>query len=1015
MADMEAMKYQIHEELGGGPEDFVRDFGLSGDSARFVMAGRGGDPDAWAQNRASRFAAEVSASTEEVSHTLRMDTPERTRAHSLALSAVAQANEMGVSGHESSETMLKNLNSRARKIVYDTLDDEFKKAGGSLDLQELKQRLTQLAESAIDSVVRQTGSAMGVDASPGQLGSQLHQSLQLDARKQGGAFRQLYDQDEMVRRQVDALGDIGDVMKRGGVFDRDDGSQVRLRGSDGGRGGFGGGGDDEGRPNYRSAYGPIRAWYAMHAMRGVMDMTLGQSMASMAGAEEFERNLAVSAGEGPGPIASLMTRQANQQMFAGIAAEQQFGWLNEIPQDLFGGIGGQRMYQASRFAAGLGMSGSMANALIGMSGGKPIEGLGWATAGLGAGYLALAGFAEVSGREGVGEVVNEAMYRGKQFMGWGAAATGKLLGRSNEDILNNYWVRLGMSAEPPEVDRGLLSQMETQYENVSDLGLDVQSTASVAAQLTRMYGTEAPTMFMRGMQPTDDAAMAFARAARDAGVDADALVKSSFAYAQQREGPGMGRAQFAAMWEYARQSPEQQFYTDQWTQLSEQGRSALIQSGMSVGSAWDQVQAAFPNLTPSDVPQATQAAQLSGMGYGYGWDLSVTEANRLVGGISPIARDAMMDLAGPLGQAAAHQRYGEATFQGWMTQLRGYDDKQLGAIGQLAQSFTGSGVDVGGMFRMLPEYAQANTFQQARVREMVGMGGQFGIGAGWINLGAVTGLTEQQYGLYSSFLGQAYQGGGVPEIAGLSRTAVSAFGGLQGNQLGYAATLLKEFQSGAGLSWTDAATQGSQIAGTVNNGYQMNQYLTAYEAALGTGASPEAAIQYGTQAIGTSGNQYRDLMGVLKGDPWSLARLAQRDSSAPPPLDRPEYRHVQMAGTTVVLAGAAASTLLPGPAAATGQQWQQFNASSAMQWGGQFFNPMTGQNQNIQYGTQDISDALFDISTRQQRDNLDYQSQSMNLSNRYQQQGMQSNWQQTQTRFQWRMSDWNYQENVNPN
>jgi len=28
------------------------------------------------------------------------------------------------------------------------------------------------------------------------------------------------------------------------------------------------------------------------------------------------------------------------------------------------------------------MSGSMANALIGMSGGKPIEGLGWATAGL---------------------------------------------------------------------------------------------------------------------------------------------------------------------------------------------------------------------------------------------------------------------------------------------------------------------------------------------------------------------------------------------------------------------------------------------------------------------------------------------------------------------------------------------------------------------------------------------------------------------------------------------------------
>jgi len=116
-----------------------------------------------------------------------------------------------------------------------------------------------------------------------------------------------------------------------------------------------GGGDDEGRPRtIRSAYGPIRAWYAIHAMRGVMDMTLGQSMASMAGAEEFERNLAVSAGEGPGPIASLMTRQANQQMFAGIAAEQQFGWLNRIPQDLFGGIGGQRMYQASRFAAASG-------------------------------------------------------------------------------------------------------------------------------------------------------------------------------------------------------------------------------------------------------------------------------------------------------------------------------------------------------------------------------------------------------------------------------------------------------------------------------------------------------------------------------------------------------------------------------------------------------------------------------------------------------------------------------------
>jgi len=50
-----------------------------------------------------------------------------------------------------------------------------------------------------------------------------------------------------------------------------------------------------------------------------------------------------------------------------------------------------------------------------------------------------------------------------------------------------------------------------------------------------------------------------------------------------------------------------------------------------------------------------------------------------------------------------------------MGQLRGYDDKQLGAIGQLAQSFTGSGVDVSGMFRMLPEYAEAGALGQARI------------------------------------------------------------------------------------------------------------------------------------------------------------------------------------------------------------------------------------------------------------------------------------------------------------
>jgi len=45
-------------------------------------------------------------------------------------------------------------------------------------------------------------------------------------------------------------------------------------------------------------------------------------------------------------------------------------------------------------------------------------------------------------------------------MGWGAAATGKLLGRSNEDILNNYFVKMALGAEPPEVDRGLLTPDE---------------------------------------------------------------------------------------------------------------------------------------------------------------------------------------------------------------------------------------------------------------------------------------------------------------------------------------------------------------------------------------------------------------------------------------------------------------------------------------------------------------------------------------------------------------------------
>jgi hypothetical protein len=1002
---------------GEGPETFVGDYDLQGEEAELARAGDV-TPGSWAAARSDRFAAAVRSSAVETSHELDPEaSPETHRAYSLALESVSRANEMGVSGHETTETMIKNLSSRARQTVYDTLNEEIKQAGGNLDVSETNNRVKQLAETVIDGVVGRVSETLlpGQEVSPGALGGELHKALTLKTRGQAGAIQELYQQDELFRTQVDSSGGLADVFKRGGVFDRGDGSQVKIMAGEGEPFSYGEGGGSD----YRSIYGPIRAWYASRAMKGVLDMTLGQSLQSMAAAEPFEQSIAVEGGLGPGPIQSHVIRQANNQVYAGIAAEEQFGWMMDIPEQMLGNVGSQRMYQAGRFAAGVGTAGYMANALIRMSGATPIAGLGGAGLAIGAGYLGLAGFAEVTGRDGVGEVMQDAASGAYQLGGgllglaaYGAYGIGSLFGASKQDFLESPVTRTAMAAleignAPSGKDTGLIKNLEDQYAQYGGL-YDITQLAQSGAQLTRIFGSNAPWMATPG---STYANIEMAQAAQAVGIKIPEFATSAYQYASERYPQGLAR--LTGMVEYAQMSPQEQFAAGEWADLSRTGRSTLMQAGVPSAQAWQEIQGVFPTIAPEQTGLVKDVTGLSAMARGYGIDVSVSEAQQMIGNLTPTQRQSVGNLAGLFAQQLEGRPYAELDFTQLMDSVLGggYTEKQLGAIGQLAETFVGSGQSLAGMAPLMQGYAASGPVAQQRVRELAGLGGALGVGTQWLDVGTVSGLSGAGYGVFQNFLERAYQGGGADEFGSLFGAGTAAFGGLGTDQLNYAWGLTTQFQ-GSGMSWTDAAQQAGQLAPRMD-GLQYGRFMSVYDAALNTGTDASAAARYAEQTIGATGLEFRDLTGVLRGDPWSLSRLAQQSpESAPPPTIDLNTGMSVWQEQTWALQDQAHNLQYQSQTWNLGQQQQQFNINQAMQWGGTFFNPLTGQNQTIPYGQFDISDAMFQISTAQQRDAFAYQEQQLGMSSRYQRQGMQSSYQQTMTRMDWREADWAYQENV---
>jgi len=76
------------------------------------------------------------------------------------------------------------------------------------------------------------------------------------------------------------------------------------------------------------------------------------------------------------------------------------------------------------------------------------------------------------------------------------------------------------------------------------------------------------------------------------------------------------------------------------------------------------------------------------------------------------------------------------------------------------------------MGRFLPEYATASPIGQARVRQMFELGGQYGAGTGWMNIGGLTGLSDQGYGVFGKFYGTSLSGWRGDEFSSLFRTGI---------------------------------------------------------------------------------------------------------------------------------------------------------------------------------------------------------------------------------------------------
>ncbi len=216
----------------------------------------------------------------------------------------------------------------------------------------------------------------------------------------------------------------------------------------------------------------------------------------------------------------------------------------------------------------------------------------------------------------------------------------------------------------------------------------------------------------------------------------------------------------------------------------------------------------------------------------------------------------------------------------------------------------------------------------------------------------------------------------------------------------------------SGLSPVMAQGMGFRLGAEFQDPRSSGQLLQVANAALGLGAEGEGVWEFARRGAGLRGAGFRDLMGLMQGDDWAISGSLGQQYGLTPTIDRSTGMSAwqeRIWNVEDMQRGLQVESQQFG----LQQDWAQYNESRAMTFGGSFFNPVTGQMQTVPYGRLDINEAQFDISVRQQEDNLRYQEQQFGLSSQYQRRGMERNRAQQEQRFEWQIQDWEFGENVN--
>lgn len=951
------------------------------------------------------------------------------RGQSLALRSLTESVEAGgFEGMGSAENQLVELRNRVMRSISSSIMEEMDRANQQADPVEATKLVNEVQNAAV-SAFRNTFGEIAENAgldpdsfTMGAAGGMGAEALNLNARRHGDTIQALWQDDQQFRASVIESGGIEETMRRGGTFDMGDGGRVVIRGDEGWTpDGPGGGPGGRGRGGYGGAYGPIRAWYTMRAFSGALGMAYGNSLQNIAGAEEFGmsmQGLGVDNG-----IVGTMTAVRNRQAFAGIASQQQMGFVHRTLNERFGSIGAQRYLQAGQTALGLGASGYMASAMLAMSGAGAMPALGPIGLSLGAAYMGVTVAGDISGASGPGGFESgvkgiQQGVAGLQGIGLaGAQELGEVFGVDLGVYGSGLWKSIETASRPlPEVDSKYTELLDFYREAGLD-GADVNQLAGVHSSLAQIYGpgTVGPSNFVEsGFAPR-----IIEQQARAAGMPAQDLLAQSYSHAQ-RVAPH-GPEQLSAMLNYALLSPQRRTEVDTFAALTGDVRGTLMQGGLPLDKAWGEVEAVFQgSILPEQVPAAMDAAQMTAIARGYGIDVNLESAWGTLGGRSAAERAAGLRVA----EATSAMMYGNenaALNVEYMTKdALGYGPQAALGFAQMAQLNTQYSKQQWFTPEQMDAFGQTTDAGRQNIMAAVSTGWSKGQDTwNWLDFGDLASLTDTQQSAYTNLLGMATSS----TLPVMSTMLLDRLGGLEGTQL----SQFSDFTSmayGSGMDPLESISIGS-VASRLDP-MQASRYGDIATTAMNLGTEYGDAWRLANRYAGADSRTQMDVVGAMRGDLMSAAAMADRGWDMPRLRDPntglnlyPTLPGGQFGGETLTQQDVwgledQGHQLQYGDQQFRMAMSQERHAqNTAMAYGGSFYNAMTGGMTNVQYGQFQISDALWDISVRQQRDNFDYQQRQQSLSMNYQRDQMNTNYEQQVTRWEWGVQDWEHGENVN--